>query len=170
MLTDCTLRPLDRQSDREITLVAERMRLTLMEVLGAARGDAYYTMEWLVERVRWHLVPDRRAEVLVAEAEDKSIAGHTIVRVEVAGDGTEYGLFSTTYIDPAARRHGLAKALLHCGEAWMSKQGLSRAVTYTSATNHKLIKLYADLGYTLRSGLVADDGSAMVELSRALLR
>ena len=31
------------------------MRATLMEVLDPARGEAMYTIEWLVDRVRQHL-------------------------------------------------------------------------------------------------------------------
>lgn len=52
----------------EIEIIAERMRATLVEVLGEARGQAMYTMEWLRDRVCFHLDPARSTgAVLVAE-------------------------------------------------------------------------------------------------------
>jgi hypothetical protein len=57
------------------------MAETLGEVLGKARGDAMYSREWLVKRVRFHLDPSRTADVFLAETEEQ-IVGHTIVREE----------------------------------------------------------------------------------------
>jgi GNAT superfamily N-acetyltransferase len=100
--------------------------------------------------------PDRRAQVFLAEAPDGTgaILGHIIVRVETDDDGAEYGLFSTTYVDPAARRRGVATGLLLCGEAWMSERGMPRAVTYTSPSNARLLQLYRKHGYNSREGSV----------------
>lgn len=166
---DPRIRPLDPRSDAEVDLVAARMRRTLVEVLGEERGTALHTMDWLRERVRWHLLPGRRAQVFLAEAPDGAVVGHTIVRVEVGEGGVEHGLFSTTYVAPEARGRGAATRLLQRGEQWMRASGVTRAITYTSATNVKLIHLYRKQGYTLRGGLAAEeDGSPMVELARAL--
>jgi GNAT superfamily N-acetyltransferase len=162
-------RPIDPRSSAEVALVAGGMRRTLVEVLGEERGTALYTMEWLVERVLWHLDPGKSAaQVFLAEARDGSILGHTIVRRETAEDGLEYGLFSTTYVDPAARRRGAATGLLRRGEEWMIGQGMRRAVTYTAAGNTGLVRLYERFGYVLRTGLAHEDGSPMVELAKAL--
>ena len=158
------IRPLDPNDDDEIALVADRMRQTLVEVLGDARGGAMYTQDWLVQRVRWHLEPDRRpAAVFVAEAPSGRIDGHTIVRTERDEDGAPFGLFSTTYVAPDARRAGVADALLDRGEAWMIAQGLARSATATDANNDKLIALFRKRGYEIR--LRQGD---MIQLSRAL--
>ena len=45
------IRQINPSSSSEIELVAKRMRDTLMEVAGAERGEAMYSMEWLIERV-----------------------------------------------------------------------------------------------------------------------
>ncbi|MCB9758260.1 MAG: GNAT family N-acetyltransferase [Alphaproteobacteria bacterium] len=149
-----TIRPIDPRTPGEVELVAERMRLTLMEVLGPERGRDYYPLDWLIDRVRFHLDPRRSAgAVWVAEDTDGALIGHTIVREERDEQGT-YGLFSTTFVAPDARRQGVARALVDEGEAWMKARGLHRAATATAADNSKLIGLFRERGYRIvvRSG------------------
>ena len=38
---------MNADADDEVALVARRMRLTLMEVIGDEEGQAMYSMEWL---------------------------------------------------------------------------------------------------------------------------
>jgi GNAT superfamily N-acetyltransferase len=143
------VRPLNPDEDVEIQLVASRMRDTLIEVLGEARGGAMYTMEWLVDRVRWHLTPARcLGQVLLIEAPAGEIVGHTIVRVEPKAGGP-LGLISTTYVVPTRRRAGLAEALLRAGEAWLITNGATCLATNTSETNWPLIQLYQKAGYVV---------------------
>ena len=151
-----TIRPLDRADPAELELVAQRMRLTLMEVLGDERGEAMYELEWLRDRVRFHLQPGR--EVFVLEL-DGEVVGHTIVRDE--GDGV--GLFSTTWIAPEARRRGLASALLDAGEGWMRARGLQVGQTCTATDNRGLRQLYEGRGYR-----VVEAADEMVRLEREL--
>lgn len=132
----------------EIDVVALRMRLTLVEVLGEARGTAMYDLDWLRDRVRFHLDPARSTgAVYVAEDDGGAVVGHTIVRVDEDEDGRPIGLFSTTYVEPAARRGGVASALIAAGEAWFRGKGMQTAWTYTSAGNDRLIRLYRKHGY-----------------------
>ena len=133
-----------------IALVAARMRLTLMEVVGEEEGAAMYSLEWLVDRVHFHLDPARSTgAVFVSEDDVGAILGHTIVRVEADEAGAPVGLFSTTYVDPASRLLGIADQLLEVGEAWFRAQGLPAAMTHTSAKNDKLIRLYQKRGYRI---------------------
>ena len=146
------VRPLNPHDDAEILLVASRMRDTLIEVLGEARGGSMYTTEWLIDRVRWHLTPALCVgRVLVAADHDGEIVGHTIVRVEPDDEdgGGTLGLISTTYVLPERRRAGLAEALLHAGEAWLLSHGATRLATNTSASNWPLIRLYEKAGYSI---------------------
>lgn len=147
-------------------MVAERMRETLVEVLGEDRGASMYTMEWLRNRVRFHLDPTRStAAVFVAEDASGRIDGHTIVRLERDEEDRAYGLFSTTYVAPDARRAGLATSLLRRGEAWMLEHGLTTAATATSSTNEKLIRLYEGHGYA-----ITHSSDEMVRLEKELPR
>lgn len=158
------VRPIEPEAAGEVALVAARMRATLAEVLGPARGEAMYDLAWLEARVRWHLDPAAcTGAVFVAVDGAGAIAGHTIVRREVDGDGRPFGLFSTTYVAPEARHGGAATALLRAGEAWMRARGLAEAVTYTHPGNEKLQRLYAREGYA-----PAPVDADFVRLARAL--
>jgi len=143
------VRPIDPGAEPEIALVASRMRATLAEVLGEKRGGAMYEMDWLKRRVRWHLDPAScDGQVFVAQDAAGWIAGHTIVRVEEE-QGRRFGLFSTTYVAPEARRAAVASRLLDRGEAWMRQRGLAAAETWTDPDNTKLIRLFEGRGYAL---------------------
>ena len=171
--TNTRIRPLTADDDAELHLVASRMRDTLVEVLGEARGGAMYTMAWLIDRVRWHLNPALcRGQVLVVEDPRGEIVGHTIVRVEPEEDdgdsgGALFGLISTTYVVPERRRAGLAEALLGAGEAWLLLNGATRLATNTDETNWPLIRLYEKAGYTITRRAPE---AKMVQLSRQVHR
>lgn len=157
------LRALDASAAEDIALVASRMQSTLIEVLGRARGESMYSMDWLIDRVNFHLDPARSTgAVFVAEAACGDVLGHTIVRVE-REDARTFGLFSTTFVVPEARSCGVARLLVDEGERWMSAARLPEAVTYTSSTNTKLIRLFERRGYVL-----APANHEMVQLSRSL--
>lgn len=105
-----------------------------------------YSMEWLVDRVRFHLDGERcTGEVFVAQNEAADIVGHTIVRLEER----EVGLFSTFYVAPEFRRVGVASLLVEHGEEWMRNLGAERAVTYTDEHNLPLQRLMIRRGYRL---------------------
>ncbi|MCA9596706.1 MAG: GNAT family N-acetyltransferase [Myxococcales bacterium] len=142
------IRPISRDDDAEIRLVAERMRKTLIEVLGPDVGTNMYSMDWLERRVRFHLDPSAcRGEVFVAEDTEGHVVGHCIVRVET-DDAGPLGLFSTTWVEPEARRGGVASALLDSGEAFLRAEGLTRFATDTSAANVALQRLFEGRGFS----------------------
>ena len=143
------LRALVADDADAIALVALRMRRTLMEVVGEEEGAAMYSMEWLVDRVHFHLDPQRSTAVVYVMEDPSGILGHTIVRVDATEEGEPVGLISTTYVDPPSRRLGIADALLEAGEQWIQAQGLGAAMTHTSAKNEKLIRLYQKHGYAI---------------------
>ncbi|MBK7756285.1 MAG: GNAT family N-acetyltransferase [Deltaproteobacteria bacterium] len=160
------LRPLNPDDEAELQLVASRMRDTLMEVLGPAQGASMYTMEWLVDRVRWHLNPELCVgQVFVVEDDAGRVVGHSIVRVEPEETGGRLGLISTTYVVPERRRAGLAEALLRAGEAWLIAHGATQLATNTSETNWPLLRLYQKAGYQITDRAPE---AKMVQLSRAV--
>jgi GNAT superfamily N-acetyltransferase len=164
------IRAINPLSVAEIDLVAERMRATLIEVEGEETGTALYSMDWLRERVLWHLDATQvAARVLLAEDNTWVILGHTIVRREFEQDGREYGLISTTYVLPESRRLGVAETLLRAGEEWMRYLGLGSSATWTSSTNLKLIRMYEKHGYRQTATNVHETtGTIMVKLERNL--
>ncbi len=129
------------------------MRQTLVEVLGENKGTSLYTMDWLIQRVHWHLDPDQTtASVFIAEESHGAIVGHTIVRKDLSDLQKEIGLFSTTFVVPEFRRAGVATNLLKEGECWILENGLTSSETYTAKDNLKLIQLFQRHGYIKAPG------------------
>jgi GNAT superfamily N-acetyltransferase len=150
LLSSLHVRAIDPSSDAEITLVAERMRATLVEVLGEPRGGSMYTMDWLIERVRWHLNPaECDGQVLLCEAAPGGVVGHIIVRRDLEPSLGTLGLISTIFVVPEFRRQAVAKALIAHGEQWMLTRKLPLAATYTNVSNTRLHRLFESLGYRL---------------------
>lgn len=142
-----SIRPINRFSTNEVELVAERMRLTLEEVLGKEKGQTMYSSDWLIHRVQQHIKGELDGEVFLSLDLAGIITGHTIVRVDSDEKGTPIGLFSTIYVDPLYRRQSFASQLIIRGEQWMREKGLVKFSTYTSTTNIKLINLFRNHGY-----------------------
>lgn len=142
------IRPIDRSSDCELVLVAERMRLTLAEVLGKEEGEAMYTLDWLLDRARQHIDGRCDGEILLAELGGQ-IVGHTILRIEPDERLGLKGLFSTFYVDPNHRRKSIASRFLEEGEAWFRARSMKVAQTYTAADNRKLHRLMEGHGYRI---------------------
>lgn len=142
--------PISLSDEKKIALVAQRMKETLIEVLGEDEGATMYDTSWLINRVKQHLDGSYKAQVFVAENKEGHICGHTIVRIESEQEtGEKFGLFSTIYVDPDFRERNVASRLIDVGEEWIMKNGLSVFSTYTSDANHKLISLYTKRGYRI---------------------
>lgn len=142
------IRTIDPQSNQEIELVASQMRDTLIEVLGEERGSALYSMDWLIQRVRFHLDPHQSTgEVFVAVEPEGQIVGHTIVRLDKNDTGDPIGLFSTIYVVPEFRRQQVAQRLIGAGERWLVERGMTELHTYTDVGNVKLIRLFEGQGF-----------------------
>jgi GNAT superfamily N-acetyltransferase len=129
-----------------IKLIAERMRQTLIEVLGSERGQSMYSIEWLRDRVMQHLDGRYVAAVWGVFLMEELIA-HTILRKESEESGDEYGLFSTFYVLPAHRSSGVFDLLVQKGESWMRSLGLDHARTNTAVDNSRLHRAMARHGY-----------------------
>jgi len=155
------LRDLDPLSEAEITLVAERMGATLVEV----EGQELYDLDWRIARVRWHLeAANVEARVVLGIDEGGAIVGHTILRVELG-----LGLVSTSYVIPQARRQGFAAAFLQDAEAWFRARQLPLTATWTSSTNEPLIALYGRHGFAEdQRGPNDFTGTMMVRLAKRL--
>ncbi len=164
------IRQIDPNVKAEIDLVAERMRLTLVEVEGEANAALLHNLAWLRERLLWHVHGQADlGRVLVATSANGEVIGHTLLRREFTEDKQGYGLFATTYVTPASRRYGVASQLLNAGEQWFLQHALTSAATWTSSTNSKLISLYKGFGYAIiESGNNEVTNTLMVKLARTL--
>ena len=142
------IRRINRKSSEEIELVAKRMQLTLIDVMGKEKGENYYSESWLLERVQFYIDLEENAAIFLAE-ENKTIIGQAIVRVEKDRDvsDTKFGYFSTIYVMPEYRRKGFAKKLIKEVHSWCLVKDL-RLVTYSTAKEHSgLINLLKEFNY-----------------------
>lgn len=155
------IREIDPKSDFEIGLVAQRMRQTLVEVLGVDKGGSMYSMDWLVERVRWHLDPKNTdGRVFLSENNQGEVIGHAIARIDF---GSSVGYFSTIFVEPSSRRHGIAKYLIRHVESWFSRKGMPKVI-YNTADNHAaVIGLFKSQGYSITHA-----EAKMVQLTKVL--
>lgn len=97
-------REINSESHDEIALVASRMRQTLVEVLGEEKGTALYSMDWLLNRVRWHLDPNQTiGKIFLVEDNGTRILGQAIARIEYDENKAEFGYFSTVFVEPGSR-------------------------------------------------------------------
>jgi GNAT superfamily N-acetyltransferase len=159
-----SIREIDPQSEIEIDLVSSRMRQTLIDVLGEEKGGSLYTMEWLRQRVLWHLDPkSTQAKIFLTRNQNGNITGHAIARIEHADDGTKYGCFSTVFVEAKSRRQGIAHALLLRVEQWFVENQMPKSVYNTAETNTKLIDLFKEHDYK-----ITDAQSEMVQLTKEI--
>lgn len=158
------IREIDRSNRGEIDLIAQRMRQTLVDVLGEEKGGSMYTMEWLRDRVLWHLDETATtAKIFLSENQDGKITGQAIARIELSDDGEQYGYFSTIYVDPAFRRQGWAKSFLKCVEEWFTEKNMPKIIYNTAQSNSTVIDLFCKHGYA-----VTHTESDMVQLTKLL--
>jgi len=143
--------PLLENDPTIVRLLAERMRETLVEVLGPERGGSLYTLAWLENRVLEHLEPILGpSRVLLAREPEATVVGHSLLRTD-DWQGERVGLVSTTYVLGSFRRQGVGRRLLRAAEAWFADNHLPVSSTVTEPANQKLINLYLGEGYHLET-------------------
>ncbi|KAA3605521.1 MAG: GNAT family N-acetyltransferase [Planctomycetota bacterium] len=158
------LRCLQKNCKEEIEWVAQRMRRTLMEVVGEQEGVEMYSMDWLRQRVHFHLEEERcTGQVILAEDAAGFPAGHLILRLEKSPKGEFFGLISTIYVEPKFRRQGLAGRFYDRAEAWFRQQGMEQAVTDTADDNTPLLRILQDRGFR-----IVETADSMVRLAKSL--
>jgi len=143
------VRPLNIKSESEKDLIAKRMRLTLIDVMGEEKGSDFYPSSFFKERLEWHLNLEDKCGVLVCESEAKDILSHVIVRVEKDSDihYRPFGFFSTIYVVPKWRRKGIARLMINEVHKWCLERNLSKVTYSTAINNDGLLSLLKELKY-----------------------
>lgn len=162
-MPDFNIRELNPDSKEEISLVASRMRQTLVEVLGEERGTALYSIDWLLERVRWHLDPSKTTAKVFLPENANIITGHAIARIEYGDDKLPYGYFSTIFVEPSSRNRGVANALVGHVESWLRQMKMPKIVYNTAKGHAKLIRLFERNGFQITA-----HEDEMVQLTKLL--
>lgn len=148
-MNDFRIRELNPHTNEEIEWVARGMRQTLIEVLGEKRGTELYTMDWLIDRVKWHLNPKTTTAKIYLAENDSGLLGHAIARLERDESSTVYGYFSTLFVLPEARRKGLAHSFIDQVENWLRSKNVTRIVYNTAEDHAVLIRLFESNGFRI---------------------
>ena len=145
-MSELIIRDLDPNSKGDIDVVATRMGLTLVDVLGKERGQSLYSYEELKQRLQDHIDMGDRAKILLAGLKGE-ILGHAIARVEKDEHQKDYLFFSTIYIQPEVRQKGFASQLVLAIEQWGSSLQLPTIIYNTAHNNQPTIRLFESFGF-----------------------
>ena len=114
--------------------------MTLIDVMGAEKGSSFYSDDWLLDRVRWHLDLGKNAEILLCVDDTGNIVGQAIIRKDLENE-CKFAYFSTIYVDPFWRRKGAAKLLIEEVIEWCRSHNFLKINYNTAADNQNLIEL-----------------------------
>jgi len=122
------------------------------EALRAVYQASGYPANWPADPARW-LRPSRTLQAWVAATDDMPIAGHVLLRQPPAGERSAE--VSRLFVVPAARRQGVASALL---EAAMRSAAANDLDLFLDVTDHLRAAraLYERAGFRLVSTAQAD--------------
>lgn len=133
-----------------------------VDVLARVHADGGYPTNWPADPARW-LTPSGLIEAWVAGTGEIPVAGHAIIS-QVIGrahcpPAAEIGRL---FVDPAARRQGIAQALLQHAKEWAAVRDVDLVLWVTDHLTAART-LYEGAGFTLTETAVADwtapDGS-----------
>ncbi|HEY2519677.1 MAG TPA: GNAT family N-acetyltransferase [Streptosporangiaceae bacterium] len=126
-----------------------------VQVLAAVHRTSGYPTNWPADPARW-LTPDGITSAWVATTREVPVAGHVILRRPDAGPaGGRAAEVSRLFVAPAARRQGVAQALLDTAIGWATSNGLDLVLDVTDELRPARA-LYEQAGFELAGTRVAD--------------
>lgn len=141
-----------------------------VEVLGRVYETSGYPTNWPADPTRW-LTPSDLVEAWVAGTDEVPVAGHALVSrlpddagcpADAPARGRLAVEFGRLFVDPVARRQGIAQALVLHAKDWAVARDLDLVLWVTDHLTAARM-LYASMGFTLTKTEVADwtapDGS-----------
>jgi len=156
---------LDRAAEAIVAFYAERDRRPLAQVEAdsdverALRGLGWRPLDrgeaafQLASVARLRRVP-RSPRLIALAGDDERVAatvaaagGAVIGRGEAVLDGDWLGLHGL-FVDPAHRRHGIGRAVLHALVEWGAERGATTAWLHVETDNDSALALYERLGFT----------------------
>ena len=125
-------------------------------MLRAVHEADRYPLNWPPDPARW-LTPPELMAAWVAELPAGHLAGHVALQ-HPTGDGEPFrgAELSRLFVDPAARRHSVAAALLGQAETWTTERGLTLTLTVTDEHRSSAIAFYEATGWQHINTTTAD--------------
>ena len=126
-----------------------------VSVLSRVHATSGYPTNWPTDPARW-LTPSDLIEAWVAGTEETPVAGHAIVsKLPDDADGRPAVELGRLFVDPAARRQGIAQALIQQAKDWAADRDLDLMLWVTDHLSPART-LYANAGFTLVNSVLAD--------------
>jgi GNAT superfamily N-acetyltransferase len=126
-----------------------------VQVLAAVHQASGYPANWPADPARW-LTPDGIARAWVATTVEVPVAGHLVLREPDSGlPGEQAAEVSRLFVAPAARRQGVAQALLDQAIGWATSNGRDLVLEVTDELRPARA-LYERAGFQLAGTTVAD--------------
>jgi ribosomal protein S18 acetylase RimI-like enzyme len=126
-----------------------------VQALAAVHQTSGYPTNWPVDPARW-LTPPGTLESWIAATDGMSIAGHMILRQLPADPtGKRAAEVSRLFVSPAARRQGIALALLEKAMNWAAANKMDLMLEVTDHLR-AAIALYERIGFRLIATKRAD--------------
>jgi GNAT superfamily N-acetyltransferase len=126
-----------------------------VEALAAVHRASGYPANWPADPAGW-LTPDGIARAWVAATAEVPVAGHVILRAPDAGPpGPPAVEVSRLFVAPAARRRGVAQALLDRAIGWAAAKHVDLVLEVT-AELRAAQALYGRAGFRRTGTTVAD--------------
>ena len=136
-----------------LNVVADEDNHRLVPDIGGRRIDRRRARRY------WkHALRDPRALVLVAARDlriDGVIAADLICLRSRLAPVRRYVYLHSLWVEPAARRLGLGRALTRAALAWAVRRGARQARLEAAANNPRALGLYRSLGFALREVMMA---------------
>jgi GNAT superfamily N-acetyltransferase len=126
-----------------------------VQALAAVHESSGYPSIWPADPARW-LTPSRSLRAWVAATSDIPVAGHVLLRQPPPGAAGEPAVeVSRLFVVPAARRQGVARALLEYPMRWATARDLDLML---DVEGHALaaMALYEGTGFRLSGTRQAD--------------
>jgi GNAT superfamily N-acetyltransferase len=126
-----------------------------VRVLAGVRETSGYPANWPADPARW-LTPDGIAGAWVATTAAVPVAGHLVLRQPADGwPGEPAAEVSRLFVAPAARRQGVAQALLATAIGWATPHRLDLVLEVTDELRAARA-LYERAGFQLTGTTMAD--------------
>jgi GNAT superfamily N-acetyltransferase len=126
-----------------------------VDVLARVHAGGGYPTNWPADPARW-LTPSGLIEAWVASVGDVAVAGHMVVTQAHDGqDGRTAAEIGRLFVDPEARRQGVARALMRHATDWAAGRGVDLTLWVTDHL-HAAQALYERTGFQLAETSVAD--------------
>jgi len=147
------IRPVNRQSEKEINTIIAFAMMTIWETCQEAREKPENIPNFNFDIMKINFMnamqkADHRYLVAVNDSGD--ICGHCIFKMSVDKNDVPYGYCWTRYVLPLYRRQGIARAFLEKALVWFKEKEATYVKAHTHRSNEPLMNLFKSFNFEVK--------------------